>query len=161
MLKEGDPKAVEATGYPLKKFYKELNSLKNSMTYVFLDTCFSGYASRKTEWLLPEMEKKTSVSKPISLNSEKVFSIQAATNSQPNKAYHAMQHGLFTYYLLRGIRGEADTNADKTISIKEVYDYVLHNVFNGSKQMGEVQTPIIQPELKKVQDKTFSISKMN
>lgn len=160
LLKEGDPKAVEATGYPLKKFYKELDSLKNKMTYVFLDTCFSGYASRKTEWLLPEIEKKTSVSNPISLNSEKVLLIQAATNSQPNKAYHAMQHGLFTYYLLRGIRGEADTNADKIISIKEVYNFALHNVFNGSKQMGEEQTPMIQPELKKIQDKTFSIPKM-
>lgn len=160
LLKEGDPKAVEATGYPLKKFYKELDSLKNSMTYVFLDTCFSGSASRKAEWLLPKTETKSSVSKSISIDSKKVISIHAATDSQINKAYHAMQHGLFTYYLLRGIRGEADTNSDNTISVKEVYSYVFQNVLNGAKQMGGEQTPIILPALKTIQDKTISIPKM-
>lgn len=160
MLHAGDSKAVEATGYPLKKFYNELDSLKNSMTYVFLDTCFSGYASRKAEWLLPEMKAKASVSKSVSVDSKKLISIHAATNSQPNMPYHAMQHGLFAYYLLRGIRGESDTNSDNKISIQETYGYLHHNVLNISKQMGMEQTPVILPAIQKIQDKTFSISKM-
>jgi len=161
MLHAGDSKAVEATGYQLKKFYNELDSLKNSMTYVFLDTCFSGYASRKAEWLLPEMEAKALVSKSVSVDSEKLISIHAATNFQPNMAYHAMQHGLFAYYLLRGIRGEADTNSDNKISIKETYGYLHHNVLNISKQMGMEQTPVILPALQKIQDETFSSPKMS
>jgi hypothetical protein len=160
MLYGGDSKAIAATGYSLQKFYKELGSLKNNMTYVFLDTCFSGYSSRKSEWLLPEMETKTLALKKVSLNSKKIISIHAAADAQQNKAYHVMQHGLFTYYLLRGIRGEADTNLDNVITIKEVYNFLYQNVLNGSKQMSTEQTPVILPALENIGDRVFGTPKM-
>jgi hypothetical protein len=49
-------------------------------------------------------------------------------------------HGVFTYYLLKGLRGGADRNEDRYVSILELYDYV-------SKQVNEAtagkQNPVL------------------
>lgn len=34
------------------------------------------------------------------------------------------RHGLFTYYLLRGLRGEADTNRDNNVTLSKLTGYV-------------------------------------
>ena len=160
MLYNANPKSVEKTGYSLKKFYDELSNLKNRMSYVFLDTTFCGYASKSTEWLLQNIDSNKIEPQYIDFESNKIISVQAAKNSQPNRAYHAMQHGLFTYYFLRGFRGEADANTDNKVSVKELYNFIRHNVSNGSRQMGFDQIPVILPDLKKLKDQTFSISIM-
>ncbi len=35
-----------------------------------------------------------------------------------------MQNGVFTHYLLKGLKGEADLNNDGVVSLQEVYEYV-------------------------------------
>ena len=57
------------------------------------------------------------------------YSLTAASGSE--KAQEDAKwggHGVFTYYLLKGLKGEADYNKDKSISIKEIYEYVRDNV---------------------------------
>ena len=39
-----------------------------------------------------------------------------------------MQHGVFTYYLLEGLRGKADIDGDNIITIDELYNYVSQKV---------------------------------
>ncbi len=59
------------------------------------------------------------------------------------------RHGLFTYYLLRGLRGEADTNRDGKITLGEVSGFVRQKVAWASKsQFGTAQRPQLIPLLK-------------
>jgi hypothetical protein len=51
-----------------------------------------------------------------------------------------VRQGIFSYYLLQGLKGEADTNHDKIVTIKELYDYVYQKVREYS---GDMQTPVI------------------
>ena len=44
------------------------------------------------------------------------------------------QNGLFTYYLLKGLRGEAD-NGDKKLTIAELHSYVQKNVEDTTKAL--------------------------
>jgi hypothetical protein len=37
-------------------------------------------------------------------------------------------HGIFTYYVVRGLEGEADENGDGVVTADELYDYVYRNV---------------------------------
>jgi uncharacterized caspase-like protein len=37
-------------------------------------------------------------------------------------------HGVFTYYLLEGLRGSADTNHDRLVSVGELFRYVRQKV---------------------------------
>ena len=42
------------------------------------------------------------------------------------------KNGLFTYYLLKGLKGEAD-NGDKSLTISELHNYVQKNVQDTTK----------------------------
>jgi hypothetical protein len=41
---------------------------------------------------------------------------------------HGLRQGVFTYYLLRGLKGEADTDRNQIVSIREIYKYVTPKV---------------------------------
>lgn len=43
-------------------------------------------------------------------------------------------HGVFTYYLLEGLRGSADTDQDGLITVDEVYRYVSRRVPEATNQ---------------------------
>ncbi len=59
------------------------------------------------------------------------------------------RHGLFTYYLLRGLRGEADTNHDGKVTLGEISGFVRQKVPWASKsKFNSVQRPQIIPLLK-------------
>jgi hypothetical protein len=59
------------------------------------------------------------------------------------------RHGLFTYYLLKGLRGEADTNRSGTVTLGELAGYVRQKVAWAAKsQFNEEQRPLLVPPLK-------------
>jgi uncharacterized caspase-like protein len=58
-------------------------------------------------------------------------------------------HGLFTYYLLKGLRGEADTNHNGTVTFGELASYVRQKVSWAAKtQFNQEQRPLLAPQLK-------------
>ena len=59
------------------------------------------------------------------------------------------RHGLFTYYLLKGLRGEADTNRNGTVTLGELAGYVRQKVAWAAKaQFNQEQRPLLFPSLK-------------
>jgi hypothetical protein len=59
------------------------------------------------------------------------------------------RHGLFTYYLLKGLRGEADTNHNGTVTFGELASYVRQKVAWAAKtQFNQEQRPLLVPPLK-------------
>ena len=41
--------------------------------------------------------------------------------------------GIFTYYILGGLRGRADTDKDQIVTIRELFDYVYSKVSEASQ----------------------------
>jgi hypothetical protein len=59
------------------------------------------------------------------------------------------RHGLFTYYLLRGLRGEADTNRDNDVTLDELTGYVRQEgAWAAKSQFNQEQRPLLLPPLK-------------
>jgi hypothetical protein len=59
------------------------------------------------------------------------------------------RHGLFTYYLLRALRGESDVNRDGEVTLGEAISYLSQKVSWASKtQYGQEQRPAVVPPLK-------------
>jgi caspase domain-containing protein len=59
------------------------------------------------------------------------------------------RHGLFTYYLLRALRGESDVNRDGEVTLGEAVAYLNQKVMWASKaQYGQEQRPAVIPPLK-------------
>jgi uncharacterized caspase-like protein len=58
-------------------------------------------------------------------------------------------HGVFSYYLLRGLKGEADYNKDNSVTIGELIPYISEQVRRATKN---AQTPTVSgnfdPELR-------------
>ncbi|MCS6927902.1 MAG: caspase family protein [Saprospiraceae bacterium] len=53
---------------------------------------------------------------------------------------HGLRQGVFTYYLLRGMKGEANANGDNIITIRELYNYVRTKV---REYTANVQNPVL------------------
>lgn len=52
-------------------------------------------------------------------------------------------HGMFTYYYIEGLKGGADANKDRIITIEEIFRYVYDNVSKKASALGSSQTPQI------------------
>jgi hypothetical protein len=52
-----------------------------------------------------------------------------------------LRQGVFSHFLIRGLKGEADANHDKKVTIQELFDYVYNNVRSFT---GNLQSPIIR-----------------
>ncbi|MBK8953966.1 MAG: caspase family protein [Saprospiraceae bacterium] len=51
-----------------------------------------------------------------------------------------LRQGVFSHFLIRGLKGEADSDGDETIVLKELFEYIYKNV---REYTGNVQTPMI------------------
>jgi hypothetical protein len=59
------------------------------------------------------------------------------------------RHGLFTYYLLRALRGESDINRDGEVTLGEAIAYLNQKVLWASKtRYGQEQRPVVLPPMK-------------
>jgi hypothetical protein len=52
-----------------------------------------------------------------------------------------LRQGVFSHFLIRGLKGEADANKDKVVTIGELYDYINANV---RSYTGNRQSPVIK-----------------
>ena len=93
---------------------------------LFLDTCYSG-GTRGTEVLLAGARPIAIVPDESGLPAN-VTLLAAATGAQLSSTYDVAQHGLFSYWLMKGLEGEAEANGDRTITMGELHDYVSKRV---------------------------------
>ncbi|MGQ0810860.1 MAG: hypothetical protein ACT4OO_06505 [Nitrospiraceae bacterium] len=59
-----------------------------------------------------------------------------------------LRHGLFTYYFLRGLRGDADANRDGGITLGELAAFLTHKVTTAAKSLNQEQHPLVIPALR-------------
>ncbi len=147
---DGNPDNPKMSGYPLERLYNDLKDLKAKNIYLFIDACFSGMVGReeKEKILLAGSRPGTLIVKDPVIASEKIALLSASRENQISNYYKEEEHGLFTYYLLKGLIGEADRNQDRKIDIEELYNYVSNNVESTSRRlfgMNRYQVPVLKP----------------
>jgi hypothetical protein len=137
---DGDPAFIEKTGYSLKRLYEHLSKLPAKEVVVVLDSCFSGAGGRSViaEGTRPMV---LSIENPILAGGRTVV-LAASAGSQMSNTFKEKGHGLFTYYFLKGLQGEADTNKDGTVSLLELFDYLEPQVERvARREFNNEQTP--------------------
>jgi hypothetical protein len=68
-----------------------------------------------------------------------VFS--AAGGKEISSSWPEKKHGLFSYYLMKGMRGDADMDNDKNITYGELGDFIKENVSITAGMLDREQTP--------------------
>ena len=71
----------------------------------------------------------------------------AASGTQKANPLEEAKHGLFSYFLMKGMEGEADANNDNEITAGELHSYVQTNVI---QQSSGSQTPELQGDADRV-----------
>jgi len=143
---DADPAFIDETGYSLKRMYAALGKLPAKEVIVALDSCFSGAGGRSVI---------AKGSRPLVMNFQanmvlpknmKVLS--ASSGDQASSTYDEKGHGLFTYFMLKGIKNEDVVRKDGSLDIAGLYDYVKPQVSGiARKKYNNEQTPqLIEPK---------------
>lgn len=122
---DGDPAFIEQTGYPLKRLYQTLEKLPTGNIVVMLDSCFSGAGGRS---VLAKGTKPMVLTVEGMASSAKAVVLTATSGSHLSLADEEKKHGLFTYYALQGLGGDADANGDGAIDVQELFEYLKPQV---------------------------------
>ena len=70
--------------------------------------------------------------------------LTASRASEVSEERDALDHGVFTYYLLQGLGGKADLDGDGIITVDEIYTYVAQKV---PEATGQNQHPVKKGEV--------------
>jgi hypothetical protein len=67
--------------------------------------------------------------------------LAAATGQETSLGFPEARHGLFTYFVLKGLKGEAGRG--NRLSHRDLFDYVTANVPERARWSGRKQTPVL------------------
>ena len=114
---DGDPTYIAETGYPIKKLYEQLAKLPAKRVLVAMDSCFSGAGGRS----VLAKGARPLVSVQTAAVTGNVTVLSASAGDQISSSYQEKGHGLFTYFLLKGLK-------EKGGDFKAAFDYLKPEV---------------------------------
>ena len=127
-----DKQYLDRTSVKQKEVVAALQKVQAKSVTMFIDACYSGQ-TRGGEVLIAGL-------KPIALKvDEKAYPpdftvITASAADQFSSASQDLKHGIFSFYLMKGLEGDADLNKDGKITSGELQQYLSEVV--GRQAMG-------------------------
>jgi len=123
-----DPHDIPGTSYPMEKLGRVIGAdIKAKWKVLLTDACHSGA-------ITPEADTRQINTSLLQLD-RSLFSLTASRDREQSfeSEIWGGGHGVFTYYLIKGIEGEADENADGVVTADELGEYVRVNVRRDTK----------------------------
>ncbi len=117
-----------------------LDSSRAKRKVILLDACHSG-AGKSIEALTADAIEE------LEEISEGTFMLTSCAPQERSFEMKDKGHGAFTFFLLEGLRGNADANADNLITMSEVSNYVSHRTRRWAANQGQQQTPRIKVDI--------------
>jgi hypothetical protein len=148
---DADPEDLFSSALPMDDLQTIFGRIEAERVVMFLDACYSGAAGGRTF-----ASKKTRSAAVDDLFLERLTRSKGraiVTASRPAEVsieLPELGHGIFTYYLTRGLRGAGDLNRDGIVSLQELYEYVEQQVVRKSRAVGGNQHPVLKGELEGV-----------
>ena len=141
---DGAPDFLERTAISRDEVFREVSSVNPRSVTVFLDTCYSGDTRGESRLIAgrPLGIKLQEQSLP-----EGFTVLTAAGGDQIAKPLKEAKHGMFSYYLMKGMEGDADSDGNNEITARELHSYVKENVV---QQSGGSQVPELQGDGERV-----------
>jgi hypothetical protein len=138
---DADGDYARDTGYSLAALYEQLAKLPARTVTVFLDACFSGVTRSNDRLVAGGRDIVLSVEHPA-LRKESMAVFAAAHGDQIASDLPAKRHGLFTYYLLAGLRGAGDADGDGRVTIRELDGWIAPRVRQTAGTLDREQDPL-------------------
>ena len=129
-----DPADLFSTALPMRDLALIFNRIRSERLIFIADACYSGASGGRTVSLrgMRANIADTFLDR-IAAGRGKVI-ISASAANEVSVEQDELQHGVFTYYLLEGLRGPADTDGDGLVTVDEAYRYVSDRVPRATRQ---------------------------
>ena len=126
---------LEQTAYPMDRLGQVFSKdIKSTWKVLLTDACHSGV-------ITPEVTEQ--VNQRLSSVDPQVFSFTASHKRE--SSYESAEigggHGVFTYFVVQGLQGQADTDHNGVVTADELVDYVRSQVTKYTSDRGRHQTP--------------------
>ena len=139
---------VAKTAISQQEIVAGLKAAQPKSVTMFVDSCYSGQI-RTGETLLAS-------ARPVVLTVQETayppdFTvITASASDQIASSSPDLKHGIFSYYLMKGLEGEADDNKDGTITIGKLQSYLAERVPRFAMTMSRKQEPQLTGDANRV-----------
>ena len=137
---DGNPSFLKSSAYSVKTLYGQLSKLKARSTLVVLDTCFSGAGGRS---VLPAGARPLITATDAERVPGNLTLLAAAGGSEITSSLEEQGHGIFTYYFLKGLSGDA-RDANGNLTPDGLYWYLKPLVQEEAKRQNRSQTPVLE-----------------
>ena len=141
---DADPRDLYTTGLPMREVENIFQRLSPERIVFISDSCYSGATAGRT---FATASRRAVVSENflsrLAKGKGRVV-LSASRASEVSEEREDFGHGVFTYYLLEGLHGKADTDQDGIITVDEVYSYVAKKV---PEMTGQNQHPVKKGEM--------------
>lgn len=130
-----DPQSPATTGLAVETLRNELAGCRAKTRFVFLDACHSGAFGAGNR-----LDGQALANAFRALPG--TVTITSSSAQQPSLESAALRQGVFTYWLVRGLRGEANSTVDRQIDAAELFRFVKDKVLETARtEQGLVQQP--------------------
>ena len=114
---------------------KAIGSCKAANKQLFIDACYSGGLRDGKKTARPA----TTARPPLS-DTQGIMLFLSSRTGETSQENRWADNGFFTQYLIKGLKGAADTDSDRIITAKEIFIYVSAKV---SERTRKKQTPVM------------------
>jgi hypothetical protein len=144
-----DPDLLARTALSRSELFEEIIKLNPKSVTMFFDTCYSG-VSRDEQTLLAAAKPLRGVVDDDNKVPDNFTIFTASKGDQISSGLKEAKHGIFSYYLMKGLEGKADANKDKDITNGELRAYMVKNVSDKALDLGRQQTPVLSGDPDKI-----------
>jgi len=145
---DADPDDLYSTALPMDEMQTIFSRVEAERMVVFLDACYSGAAGGRT--FSSKRTRATNLDDQFLerlTRSKGRAIITASRTSEVSVELVELGHGIFTYYLVEGLKGAADLNKDGIVTVQELYEYLEQQVATKSRSVGANQHPVMKGEM--------------
>ena len=141
----GNSLLLEDTAITRVQLISLIQKINPKSVTMFFDTCYSGQ-TRNERMLIEKLKPIIIVpdEKEMLLDNLTIFS--ASEFDQVSGSIEEAQHGIFSYYLMKGLEGEADGNQDNQITNGELIVYLKTKVSKEAFTQNREQDPTLTGE---------------
>ena len=145
---DGESSLLEDTAISRVELISLINKVNPKSVTMFFDTCYSGQ-TRSEQMLVAGLRPVRIVADEQDTPNN--FTIFTASNyDQTSGSIEEAEHGMFSYYLMKGLEGNADANKDKKLTNGELIAYLKNNVSQEAFTQNRQQDPMLAGDPDKI-----------
>ncbi len=136
---DADPADLYSSALPMREIAHIFHRIRSERLVFIADACYSGASGGRTVSTLGlRANISNSFLERIAGGKGKII-MTASSANEVSMENDELGHGIFTYYMIEGLKGKADIDRDGLITVDEAYRYVTEKVTYAT---GQEQHPV-------------------